>query len=246
MKIAIAFYGITRSLKYTINSIEESFFNVFKENNIDYDIYIHTYSLNTYENKRTNEIQNDVDNDEYKLLKPTYAQRNNQDDVKKQIDIESYRTYPDPWNTEYNSVDNFILACYSRFQVTNIIKNKNIEYDYILFTRPDCMYPYKFNVEYLRKADNNNIVIPLPPPSGKPEFNDRFCITNMKTYTIYGNLFQDLFNISKERSLHAEQVLEKYLKKHVSIKKIYFPFARIRCNGSVANLDKYCFNKKLN
>ena len=37
MKIAILFWGLTRSLKYTIKSIKINVFNVLQENNIDYD-----------------------------------------------------------------------------------------------------------------------------------------------------------------------------------------------------------------
>ena len=55
MKIAIGFFGITRSLKYTIDSINKNFFDVFKSNNIDYDIFIHSYILKSYKNNRTGE-----------------------------------------------------------------------------------------------------------------------------------------------------------------------------------------------
>jgi len=55
MKVAIGFFGITRSLKYSIESINKNIFDVFKENNIEYDIFIHTYFLKSYDNKRANE-----------------------------------------------------------------------------------------------------------------------------------------------------------------------------------------------
>ena len=38
MKIALAFWWLTRSLKYTIESIEKNIFDVFRENNIDFKI----------------------------------------------------------------------------------------------------------------------------------------------------------------------------------------------------------------
>ena len=72
MKIAIGFFGITRSLKYNINSIKQNIFNVFGENNIEYDIFMHTYFLKSYENKRAGEKTNKIDNEEYKLLSPKY------------------------------------------------------------------------------------------------------------------------------------------------------------------------------
>ena len=54
-KVAIGFYGITRSLKYTIDSIKTNFFDIFHQNNINYDIFMHTYFLNNYSNSRANE-----------------------------------------------------------------------------------------------------------------------------------------------------------------------------------------------
>jgi len=36
MKGALAFWELTRSLKYTIESIENNIFDVFRENNIDF------------------------------------------------------------------------------------------------------------------------------------------------------------------------------------------------------------------
>lgn len=38
MVVALAFFGITRSLKYTIDSIKENIFKPLEENNIKYDI----------------------------------------------------------------------------------------------------------------------------------------------------------------------------------------------------------------
>ena len=194
MKIAIGFFGITRSLKYTINYIKENIFNIFKLNNIEYDIFIHTYFLTNYKNIRTKENINDekIDNKEYKLLNADYIEIDNQEEIKKKLNLKLYRTYRDPWNTNYNSVDNFILGNYSKFKLTNMIENTNINYDYILYIRPDCFYYNKFNIKYLNKVNNNTIVIPNIHCHGRYNINDRFAITNKKTYKIYGKVFTPL------------------------------------------------------
>ena len=73
-KIAIIFYGLTRSLNKTINSIHENIFNVLKENLIEYDIFIHTYKINgEYKNDWSHEnTANYINEDIDKLLKPKY------------------------------------------------------------------------------------------------------------------------------------------------------------------------------
>ena len=87
-KVAIGFYGITRSLKYTIDSIKTNIFDVFTKNNMDYDVFLHTYFLNNYSNKRAKEtITTNIDNNEYKLLNPKYFNQDDQDEIKKKITI---------------------------------------------------------------------------------------------------------------------------------------------------------------
>ena len=60
IKVALSFFGITRSLKYTIDSINKQILNVFKDENIKFDIFLHTYTIkNSYVNKRTKEKKKD-------------------------------------------------------------------------------------------------------------------------------------------------------------------------------------------
>jgi hypothetical protein len=243
MKIAIGFFGITRSLKYTIKSIEQNILNIFKNNNIDYDIFIHTYELSNYKNIRTEEViqDSDIDNEEYKLLNANFIQIDNQENVKDLIDLKKYRTHKDPWNTNYNAVDFFILAQYSKLQLTNMIDNQmnnaNFKYDYVLFMRPDCMYVHKFPINILKHVKKNNIVIPNFHTHGPHRFNDRFSITNMKSYKIYGEIFKRLFYLSKKQPLHSETIIGQIVKNNnLNIIRVPFYFARIRFKGV---WDKY-------
>ena len=82
MKVAIGFFGITRSLKYTIDSIRKNIFSALDSENVEFDVFVHCYSLTTYKNKRTKEnIENSfmIDNDEYKLLNPKWYKQDNQE-----------------------------------------------------------------------------------------------------------------------------------------------------------------------
>ena len=45
MKVCICFFGLTRSLRYTIDSINKNILKILEDNNIKYDIYLHTYDL---------------------------------------------------------------------------------------------------------------------------------------------------------------------------------------------------------
>ena len=48
MKIAIGFFGITRSLSYTLPSIEKNIYDILKHHNIEYTVFIHTYHLTNF------------------------------------------------------------------------------------------------------------------------------------------------------------------------------------------------------
>ena len=238
MKIALAFFGITRSLKYTIKSIEDNFLNIFKQHNINYTIFLHTYSLSNYKNIRTGESLNNYDNTEFKLLNPDHLQIDDQDKIKEDIQLKKYRTFPDAWKTNYNSTDNFILAQYSKSRVTQLISDTNIEFNTIIFLRPDCLYTMPIDLLYLQKADDTSIVIPDFHLYGPHSFNDRFCITNYKTYRLYGDVFKYILDISKKEQLHSETVLGNLMNSYkLKIIRIPFKFKRIRCDGKCARLD---------
>ena len=70
-KVALAFWGITRSLKYTIKSIKKYVFDELRSANIEYDVFVHTYKIDNYVNKRAHENKGTkINHNEYKLLNP--------------------------------------------------------------------------------------------------------------------------------------------------------------------------------
>lgn len=239
MKVALAFWGITRSLKYTIGSINTNVLDVLKKNKIEYDIFMHTYKLNNYINKRTNEISNNVDNEEYNLLNPNFVEIHDQDNIKETLNLKKYRTHGDPWNTNYNSLDNFILAQYSKSKVVKMIKDTNTNYDYIIFLRPDVKYIKPLNLKIFKSVNNNTIAIPDKQLYGIFRFNDRFCICNRNTYQKYGDVFNLLLQISKRVPLHSETVLGRLMIKKYRLKIVRFriEFARVRTNGVIVTKD---------
>ena len=239
MKVALAFWGLTRSLKYTIGSINEKILNILKTNNIEYKIFMHTWTINSvYNNTYAKEANIHLDNEEYKLLNPDYFETHDQDDFKKNIKLNAFRTHKDPWKTKYETVDNFICAMFSKSRCTQLISKSNEKFDYVIFLRPDCMYLTIFNISFFKLVNNNTICI--PNFALYHNFNDRFCITNMNTYQLYGNIFTKLFNYSKKHPLHSETFHYNIIKQHktknkkkINIKLINFRFRRVRANGNI-------------
>lgn len=244
MKIALAFYGLTRSVSYTMPSIRKNILNILIKSGIEYDIFLHTYQLKQYQNQRTNEMVSNINNEEYKLLSPKYLQIDDQVQIKEKLKMAQFRTHPDPWNTNYQSVDNFILAQFSKTCVTNLIKESKNNYDYIIYLRPDVEYITPFDISYFKKVTDRTICIPDFHRYGPQSFNDRFCIANPKTYLQYGNIFPYLLEISKKESLHSETVLGNMMIKYgFAFVYIPFHFIRIRFNGIKEERDVKEFSK---
>ena len=145
-KVALVFYGITRSLRFCNESIRDKLLNPLQKEGLSYDIFLHTYTLERYSNKRTGEKRNNVDNDEYKLLQANYIQVDSQEKIKQKLNMKQYRTHKDPWNTEYNSVDNMILGLYSKKQSVIMVEKSGNNYKYVIFIRPDCLYLHELKL----------------------------------------------------------------------------------------------------
>jgi hypothetical protein len=237
--IALIFYGITRSLKYTINSIETNILDVLKKNNINYTIYQHTYKVNDYNNIRNNEKKQNLDYTEYTLLNPDYLTIDTQDIVKLKLDLNKYKSHKDPWNTNYNSVENYIFGMYSKFKATNMVTDNKTTYDYYMFIRPDCYYYQPFDINFLNKVTNNEICIPNFHLHSKYKINDRFSLCNKYTYKLYGTIFEKLYGLSKTNSLHSETMLGMILENKVKINRINFKFSRINLYGKIHRFDKF-------
>jgi hypothetical protein len=232
MKIALCFWGLTRSLKYTIHSIKKYILHVFKKYNIEYKIFIHTFKFDEkYNNPRTNEINIELDFEEYKLLDPDYIEIDHQDEVKTDINVFKYRTNADPWKTEYISVDNFLCAMYSKKQLGKMVENCEETFDYIVYLRPDVRYHTYFDINYFTLA--NKYTICTPNFHLFPNLNDRFCILTMCNLKKYYSLFDKMYEYSLSYQLHSERFQYHMFKIHYkwSIKYIPFQFNRVRANG---------------
>jgi len=234
MKIAVCFWGLTRSLKYTINSLHENIFDVFKKNNIEYKIFMHTYNVyGKYNNKRSLEHNITLDNNEYKLLEPDYISIDNQEEIKSNINFLKYRTHKDPWDSQYQTHDNFILAMYSKKCLLKLFQdNDDGTYTHFLMIRSDVRYLNNFDIRWLSDIKNNEIYVPIF--HFKPfNFNDRMALTNDKrVFTIYNNIYDIMLEYSKKKPLHSETINKVNMdNNNINVIPIKFFFNRVRANG---------------
>lgn len=222
--IAFAFWGIPRAFEESKESIVQ-FMKSFKQ---PYHVYFHTYQINgLYSNVRNNEHNLKIDSSILLSLHPKEYKIDDQDEISKQLKFKQYHTHPDPWKTGYNSVNNFILATYSKQMVTNMIEKD--KYQYIIYIRPDCKFYSFYDINMLKYISNKTIIIPNKTLYGKYLFNDQFAITTNQTYQLYGNLFDTLLDYSKEKCLHSETYIgEMLLKNGINWKYIPLKYEIVR------------------
>ena len=252
--VAIVFNGLVRSLKYTIDNLQENVFGILKQHNMSYHIYMHTYTLSRpYSNERNRMRSITVQSDQYKLMNADFLLVDDQDTVVTMLNVTKYRTHGNPWGStspHWQSHTNFILAMYSRYLITKELdKNVNVKhlfnYKYTMFIRSDVWFPRPFDISYFDLLKNENDY--LSPnwhkyaTGNRQKVNDRFGLCHTKLGIDYGLEFDLLYNFSKHYAAHSESfksyVLEYY---HANIIEIGFVFGRVRPNGGIDSRDRRC------
>jgi hypothetical protein len=224
--IAFAFWGIPRGFSES----KESIVKFMKSFNQTYHVYFHTYQINgTYTNPRNGEYNIKINSNVLLELNPIQYKIDDQEYVSKILEFKKYYSHPDPWNTGYNSVNNFILASYSKHLVTQMIETSGNDYKYIIYVRPDCKFSSFYYDGMLNNLNHSTILIPKEPLYSDYHFNDQFAITTNQNYKIYGNLFHSLYNYSKSKSLHSETYIsEMLLKNNIQWKYINLNYQIVR------------------
>jgi hypothetical protein len=234
--VYICFWGLTRSLKYTLDSITEVL-NRFPNRTV----FLHTYELDElYSNPQGKEYNIQLNKDEWKLLNPDYHIVDNQREVLSRLNVEQYRSSGDPWNSDFKVLDNFILGMYSLKRVTELMMENSKGYKRVIFMRPDVKFIKGPTNSMVETAERNTIVVPkfhswsytngITKPYGG--VNDRFAICSYSAAKIYGLRFNSLLEYSKHYPPHSETFLRDYLSaKGISVNKSDICFHRIRATG---------------
>lgn len=249
VKVALCFFGLTRSLKMTLASIKQYIFDPLRKYGIQYDIFLHTYELNdNYTNTRAGESNIKLDNNEYKLLKAKEIHIENKDVISKKLNLEEYRTHGNPWGHEkkdtidnYTTLDNCILSLWSMKQLSAMVSKNKDNYTHMVFCRPDVLYMVPLDIRWFHfKSDHiymSNIAL-------YPIVNDRFSLGPVNEMVKIGNRFDDALEYSKKHRLHSERYLHSYLKKNkIKFDYIHFYFIRLRANKMKNDTDMMLIKK---
>jgi hypothetical protein len=233
-KVAILFFGLTRSLGKTIDSLKTNIFTQLDENLIDYDIFIHTYKIDgRYNNMWSEEKTEKYNNEDVEsLLKPKYFIFDNQETIINSIDFNEYYKKLGNWTgmtcemTKY-LIKNMCLALYSKKQITLLFDKHINDYDYAIIIRPDMKLHTKININIFNELNDNNIIIPIKDWFGG--CNDKICIGKPNIISYCGKLFDELKIYSETTSIISEKFFkDKLNEKSITIIPIHYNYDLLR------------------
>lgn len=232
-RIAIAFYGITRSLHLTYPSIESNLLTPSRSFG-HCDVYCHFFDQQTVANTRTGE-HGQLDPDEWRLLNADHAsitpvQKNQEDTWLTQL-----KPFGNAWEDDWQSLRNIVRQQLSLQKVSDAIV-ANGTYDYVIFARPDMEYHDALNWTRIAHITTpRTITIPHWQWSGG--LNDRFAICGNKAFRHYSHRLNMALRYcaSRQRPLHSERLLFfALMHSPIWLRTTSLRATRVRSNGDRA------------
>lgn len=204
INIAICYFGMTRSTKYVYKSHYEHVFNVFKQNSINFDVYMHTWKT---EHNIINEnvYKEPINYEEYKLLNPTVYKIDEQCDFLNSIVFSNYfdetiykkngGDSPHEWKPEL--IRNHLCALESQKRCYQLSLDSGKPYKYIMFIRPDVLIKNNINCDLITKSVFDIIILNTDHNEG---YNDRFAIIPFVKAEKYALRINEISDFKKKRA----------------------------------------------
>lgn len=234
MKICIAFFGITRSLQSTIESINSNIILPAKKLG-DTTVLGHLYDQAKINNPRSNE-SGSLNPNEHELISFNWLKREKPSLCLDRWNFTEVCRHGDHWGDDFKSLSNLIHQLNSLHCVTQeAIKHQP---DIVIFCRPDLLYHDNFSSilnKATHQAKNQNAYIPFW--QWQSGLNDRFSVcTGKNSIEAYGNRIEQIQNYFEKLNepLHSERLLKFALaRQRIHIKPILLRASRVRLGGEV-------------
>lgn len=231
-KIAICFFGITRSLKHTLPSIVDNIISPSRSIGI-VKMYCHFFKLKTINNPRSGESI-ELDINEYKLLQADNVKLDEPDFFLEQEWFEKIKSFGDSFNDGHRSTKNLLNQLYSLKQSTLMAVNDGA--DIVIFARPDLVY-HDSLLSIISEAASyrgNRVYVPCWQNWGG--MNDRFAVAVGKDSILkYGSRYDQIEKFCKvtQSALHSEKLLKFAIGNDVNVMKVRHRASRMRANGEM-------------
>jgi hypothetical protein len=245
-RIAIGFFGITRSLKWTLPSIQKNIIEPARKLG-EVRLFAHLYQQNRIENPRSGE-NNSVDPDEYQLLNCDEVQLEAPGACLSAANYEWILSHGDAFKDGGKSLSNLIHQLHSLQEVGRMMDSWKP--DLFVLARPDLMYYDDFSEVITKQLNSPSNSISIPNWQWYGGYNDRFSVCGPDAGHAYTNRIDLIPEYLKKTG--GPLPAERFLRFNLHKKKIVLNFctitaSRIRVNGVIVkeNFSEPSFSKLL-
>lgn len=211
-RVAIVFYGLTRNLRATFPSIKKYIFKAFESAGVEFDVYLHTYFLETLTNFRSGEDNVPLDNDEWKMLYPYRYLIDIQDEVDKLLPHDEFCLLENPWaatDPTRNSMRNLLRQLYSLQRAWTLLEEEE-KYDGYLILRPDLDYQFPLRIPRKLPVAEKDVFMPQWG-AGEVGANDRVCFTSYEGARVIMNRLNHVMEYGRLHPPHSQLFLRHIL-----------------------------------
>jgi len=235
MKICLLFFGITRSLHFTIDSIRQNIISPARKLG-DVSILCHFFQLDQLINQRSRE-NGTLDPEEYKLLRPDWISLEPPHRCLAQWNFEQIARHGDAWDDDFASLKNLLHQLHSLHRVTeHALQQKP---DLVLFCRPDLLYHDSLEPAIRRVKSSWRQTVLIPDWQWWWGLNDRFAVVRgKKAIRAYGQRIEKIprFLAQNLGALHGETLLKFSLyQDSISYEPMPARASRVRLGGVIWN-----------
>jgi hypothetical protein len=222
MRIAICYWGLTRSTKKVYQTHHDRLFKPLKDAGVAFDVYMHSWRTVAPMVWWTPAPEPDYE--EYKLLTPTHYQIDDQEaylatlDMAKYFDADLWARVGDSHAGEWvpQLIRNHLCALESQKRAFAMIEES--DYDFVMFVRPDVEIVTAIDLSWLAAPFS----ILLPSINQGEGLNDQFAIVPFKSAAHYARRIDE---IAAFRQTEGRIVSEKYVK--FIVHKYYEPLGPV-------------------
>lgn len=262
-RVAIAFYGLSRSLKNTLPSFEQHVFKVLDNSSISYDVFWSGVHASFVNNKRSGEEGLQIDSCDFSLMRPCVLSLTSQSlFAPKELQLYKQARNGTTQNGVYDdaSIRNLLTAFYSMRVLASMISQhatiRNITYDAVVVLRPDTAVVVDIDlpdhIDEIKREELKYVTadggregysqaIWIPDYQAWGGYNDRAAYGSARVisqYLMRGLPFRDNVGVGNASFYNSEVYLKAYLTAHnITVHPSTLRVVRVRVNGVVAPLD---------
>lgn len=238
-RIAVCFFGITRSLSYTVGSIRRRILAPARRVGT-VRVFCHFFEQSRIANPRSGEFGT-LRADEHALLAPDRLETEPPGACLGTWDFDALKARGDFWRDDNVSLRNLVHQLHSLDRVTALARAWGP--DLVVFARPDLRYHGSLMGALRALAGETAPVVALPAWQGfERGFNDRFAVATAAAAPAYGGRAARMLDYCDARGgpLHAEFLLRYALEEAgVAVRDLPVLASRVRFDGTLKK-ESFC------